>query len=269
VLLLVMFSLTFVSLKRSRDYLAGFFLGLGLFKFPVVLPFALICFLCRKWKLITGFATAALALGGLSLLVVGPGGIFTYIRMLLDALSNPHKAIFAASMKPTDMATLRGLFMLLFPGINSHWVQAIVGVTGGILIVATALLWNRIEKLQGSGPSGPAFASAIAISLVVTPHAELHDMVLMLLAVLLVLGSREWATNRTWKPILFACIGILYFPPAYLLLIKSNLLPFFCLVLVGFAISSLGLSVLAPSTQVQEPLTVDSFSPQPHGPCPE
>lgn len=56
VLLLILFSLTYVSLKQSQDLRAGFFLGLGLFKFPVVFPFAIICLLRRKWKMLAGCA---------------------------------------------------------------------------------------------------------------------------------------------------------------------------------------------------------------------
>ena len=42
VLLLLLFSITFICLRRGQDFSAGVFLGLGLFRFHTVLPFALI-----------------------------------------------------------------------------------------------------------------------------------------------------------------------------------------------------------------------------------
>src|SRR5579862_3343953 len=71
VLLLLVFSLSFVCIKRGEDLKAGIFLGLGLLKFPVVLPFALICFLRSKWRMMAGFAAAASVLALLSLFAVG------------------------------------------------------------------------------------------------------------------------------------------------------------------------------------------------------
>lgn len=260
VLLLLMFTLAFVHFERSCDYRAGVFLGLGLFKFPVVLPFALICLFCRKWKLMAGFTTAASFLAGLSLLTAGPAGIFSYIRMLTDALANPGKKIYAVSMKPSDMATLRGLFMTLCPNISPHSVQVAAGIAGIILLLATAWVWRRRENRPGKHSSGPLFAGAIAVSLVASPHTQVHDMTLMLLAILLVLGSRELASNRASRSILYACIGILYFPPAYVLMLKHHILPFLCPVLVCFAVTTLYLATLTSPVRGPEALKLNGVS---------
>src|SRR5215470_17639573 len=48
VLLLVAFALAFLCLKRGRDWIGGLALGLGLLKFQVVIPFAVIFLLRRK-----------------------------------------------------------------------------------------------------------------------------------------------------------------------------------------------------------------------------
>jgi len=50
----------FHLLKNGRDFRAGAILGLGLFKFQFIVPFALIFLLRRRWKFMRGFvATAA------------------------------------------------------------------------------------------------------------------------------------------------------------------------------------------------------------------
>src|SRR5260370_1772600 len=89
ILLLLLFCVTFLCLKRGQDFRAGGFLGLGLFKFPIVLPFALIWFLRSKWRLTAGFAAAASLLGVLSVIAVGPAGVQSYANLLIDIVRNP------------------------------------------------------------------------------------------------------------------------------------------------------------------------------------
>ena len=54
-LLIVLYCLTFLSLQKGHDFRAGAFLGLGLFRFQLVLPFALVCLLRKKWRMVAGF----------------------------------------------------------------------------------------------------------------------------------------------------------------------------------------------------------------------
>ena len=68
--LLSLFIATFIAFRQGRDFRAGLWLGLGLFKFQFVLPFVLILFLLRKWKFMQGFslmaALLAILVGGRS-----------------------------------------------------------------------------------------------------------------------------------------------------------------------------------------------------------
>jgi len=262
ILLLVMFSLAFVHLERHQDYRSGFFLGLGLFKFPVVLPFAVICFLRRKWRLMGGFATATLLFAGLSLAAVGPGGIVSYVKMLAGALASPRNATYATSMKPSDMATLRGLFFTLFPHLSPHWTQVAAGIAGAILIIATAWVWWRRDMYHGERSSAPIFAAALTVSLATSPHAQVHDMSLMLLAILLVLGSHGWRLKPAWSVARSVCIVILYLAPVYVFLLRHHELSLLCPVLLCFAIATLRLSNLpSPVRVAPEPIPVGSSAP--------
>lgn len=248
VLLLVMFSLTFINLERCQDYRAGIFLGLGLFKFPVVLAFALIYLFRGKWRLITGFATAALLLAGLSLIVVGPAGILSYARMLADATREQGKLAYA-TIKPWDMPTLTGFFLTyLGPYTNPRWIKAAAAILGGILLLVTALFWKRHEKRTHGSSSGLMFAAALTVSLLAT-YANPHDLSLMLIAVLLALGSPQWASGSPWAWVLTAAICILYVPPVYILLLKHSKMALLFPVLLSFALAALFLAAdrrLAP-----------------------
>jgi hypothetical protein len=56
-LMLVIYSLAFVLLKRGSDFLAGCVLACGLFKFQLILPFALILLLRHKWSALRGLGS--------------------------------------------------------------------------------------------------------------------------------------------------------------------------------------------------------------------
>src|SRR5205823_3033575 len=56
ILLLAFYAITFISLQQVKQFSAGIWLGLGLLKLQLVLPFAFIFFVRRKWRFLAGFA---------------------------------------------------------------------------------------------------------------------------------------------------------------------------------------------------------------------
>lgn len=216
-LVLVLYSLSFISLKRNQDFRAGVFLGFGLLKLQVVLPFALICFLCRKWKLIFGFSVAVLLLGALSILVVGPAGVVSYIHLVIDIVKHPSNPAYAIT-KPWDTASIRGFFGFLLVGrVSPKWINTAVTCSSASLIVFTAWRWRREQERQGSASLQFGFAAALAASLVTTFHFFTHDLSLMLLAVLLVIGTSQWKEKSKLRLVMGACVLLLYtLPPLFM-----------------------------------------------------
>lgn len=257
ILLLVVFTLTFIQLEHRQDYRAGFLLGLGLFKFPIVLPFALICFLRSKWKLMAGFATAALLLAGLSLIAVGPGGILAYLNMLFAALRNPNPT-FSTTIQVRDMPTLRGFITtLMAPWASSMWIEIAAAFVGTVMILVTAWLWRRQDRLGSRSESGVMFAAALVTALVTSPYVLTHDLTLMLIPVLLVLGSSGWASKSSLTRILTVCIGILYVPPVYVLLLRNHIQSLLFPVLLFFALGTLYLAA-RPFRRLTDPTSAQS-----------
>ncbi len=78
VLVLLVYTLVFVALKRNREFAAGCLLACGLFKFHLVLPFAIIFLLRRRWSFVLGFSTIA------SLLFLLARGIGAWCRHFLS-----------------------------------------------------------------------------------------------------------------------------------------------------------------------------------------
>jgi len=246
ILLLVLFSLTFVCLKRGQDFRAGVFLGLGLFKFPLVLPFALICFLRGKWRLIAGFAAASSLLGVLSVIAVGPNGLRSYANLLIDIVTNPINPLYRTMRVWDEMPTVKGVFAAPLTGrLATAYSSTLTAIVSASLVLFTAWRWRQQDRNPGANSSsGLMFAAALAVSLVTAPYMYAYDLTLMLLAVLLVIGSPQWQESGS-RSILTAIIVILYCP-VYTVLLHWNAMYIFGLVLVAFALATIGLARKMP-----------------------
>ncbi len=83
ILLLTLLAASLVSLHSGRELAAGVLVGLGLFKFQIVIPIALLFLVWRRWRFSAGFVLAAILVGLLSLSLVGLSQVGVYFRSLL------------------------------------------------------------------------------------------------------------------------------------------------------------------------------------------
>jgi hypothetical protein len=86
------------------------------------------------------------------------------------------------------------------------------------------------------------FAAALTVSLVAAPHLYTHDLTLMLLAVLLVIGSSQWPEESGQRVVLIAIMVILYCPVVYVLLLRWQAMYILAPVLVVFALAAISLA---------------------------
>src|SRR5581483_9579773 len=84
VLLTLLLTAAFVCLIRNRNFAAGILTGMGLFKFPIVLPIALLFLLWRRWNFLFGFALAAGALAATCVWLTGVPQTKLYAETLLS-----------------------------------------------------------------------------------------------------------------------------------------------------------------------------------------
>lgn len=151
-LLALVFLLAFLALKRRRDFAAGLVLGLGLFRFEILLPFVFVFFLRRRWKLLAGFA----AVGAVELLVsaalVGWSGLERYVRTLVEvgsAAGGPWADRSGAAMMPS----LRGALEALLGGVMPHRFLFPLILAGTLVLLG----WAAWELKSTSRPDNPAF----------------------------------------------------------------------------------------------------------------
>ena len=236
--LLALFMATFVAFKQGRDFRAGLWLGLGLFKFQFVLPFALILFLLRKWKFMQGFSLMAALLAILSVAAVGVQGVVGYFTLLSKIVRHPANSKLGSA---TDMATLNGfVHAVLGDSFGAIANVAIVGVLSLSLVLFIVWRWVR------SGDRGEyfdlMFAASIAGSLVMGFHMFTHDLSPLLLAMLLVMAQIPRDRPLALRVALWATLILLWTPPIYIALVASHRMFLLFPVLIVFLAATMRLA---------------------------
>ncbi len=168
-LLALVFLLAFLALKRRRNYVAGLALGLGLFRFEILLPFVFIFLLRRRWKLFAGFCTVGTVLLAVSAALVGWTGLVAYVRTLIEvggAAAGPWADRSSASMMPC----LRGAFDSLLGGVIPHnfLFPAILAATFFLLGWA-ARKFKDIDR-----PADPAFDLEFSLAVIAALLSGYH-----------------------------------------------------------------------------------------------
>jgi hypothetical protein len=223
IILLLLYALAFINMKKGRPYLAGCFLALGLFKFQLVIPLVAILLLGKQRKVALGFGVAAVLPILSSFLIIGWQGSLDYFNLLLRANQGVTDAaqqhLYAVS--PIDMPNLRGLFYTTFGRLIPEQYIVVLTVVCSIALVSWAvILWN---KHSDDTSFDLCFASSVAVSMLVSYHMPLHDLTLLVLPMLILadhlFASRERA-NARWG-ISIAPVVLLIASPVYFLLFNK------------------------------------------------
>ena len=228
-LLLGGYCLAYVLLKSQKDFLAGIGFGLGLFKFQFVVPFVLIFLLRRRWRFLCGFTLSCLIFAVPSVITVGPGGIWRYIRFLLAIGSNPQNESYGSAV---DMPTIHGLIYAMIGTVaNQRLLGAIVLLSSFAVLAWIAWRWR--DDNQGSFDA--MMAATVTASLISGSHMFTHDFSPLALAMFLVgsrisnLGSDAASALRIALRILLI---ILWAFPVYFVLVARHCLFLMCPVLL-------------------------------------
>ncbi len=184
ILLLTFLVAATVSLERGWDLTAGVLVGLGLFKFQIVLPIALLFLVWRRWRFSAGFALSAAVIGSVSLWLIGFSQVEVYARSLLSmSVSVSQVDQFRFGIYPTGMPNLRGLvFGLAGTRLSAFWVQVATFLLSGLVLLWVATMAFRMQRKTD------ALLLAITASAVVSYHLYIHDLSVLLVPVALTLN---------------------------------------------------------------------------------
>jgi len=189
-ILLTLLVCSFTALQRDRDYAAGVFLGLTLFKFQYSLPIALLFLAWKKWRVISGFAITSILLVIVSFAITGAGAYAKYLLSMSVGLTTPEQR-FRYGINPLFMPNIRGLAF----AAGGHGLLVTAALS--VLVLAWAIL------------AKPSFPTFVLTAMLVSYHGLMHDAAVLLIP-LIVLGDAAVRASETWK--VWLIIAILFYP---------------------------------------------------------
>lgn len=229
VLLLLFVTLGFTALKSNRAFAAGCWLGLGLFKFHLVLPLAVVLALQKgRSGFLRGFALMAVALAAVSAAISGWAVFAAYPKFLLHLREQPFAGVF-----PQAMANFRGLSYVLVHNDGSPFA-----IFTTAFLSVSALLIALIGRQGATVASYPIYApqnqvafdvdfgNTILFALLISYHLNPHDLSLLLLPISLLLyrvrveGRLAFTKPARW--LVEGLIALLFLPPLHLLALEAH-----------------------------------------------
>jgi len=188
---LLLYTASFVLLRRGRDGWAGACLGMLAYKPQLALVPALLLLFQARWRALLGGATC--------------GALWLAAGFALDAqamVAYPRLAGRLADMiryseYPTwGVHSLMGFSALLLDGFSTRAADLLTLALSGVTL---AMLW-RHWRAGGWQPGTPGWdlrmAGTFCLALIVSPHLFLYDLMLLLLPFAIVLSLRSTTAPR-------------------------------------------------------------------------
>src|SRR6266550_659286 len=204
ILLLALLAAAVVSLERNQDLAAGTLVGLGLFKFQIVIPIALLFLLWHRWRFVKGFTFSATLLGLLSFITSGWAETVVFVRSLLSVGAGLPAAPGGVNfpLRVNIMANLRGLIYGLASSRTPRaWLQVTTLLLSFLILI---LIRVRARRRQHGGY---ALILAITASVVVSYYLFIHDLSILLIPIVLTL-DRFITGDGSGKPFGLATAAI-------------------------------------------------------------
>jgi len=212
ILVLLFYSLAYAALREGAEVRAGCWLGLGMIKPHLVLPFVVIAFLRGNRRVAYGFLLVAAVLPLVSVGVVGWSGFLHYPGYLWELEQHTERGL----VLPRDNVNLRGLA----EGFGSGLVAPSV-ITGVIALLSAGLVvWAGVRGREASENRTPdlIFSQAVVVSLLVSYHAFAYDLSVLLLPIFLLMAKWDDGLRGVARWALFGPGVLLLFGPIFPLL---------------------------------------------------
>jgi hypothetical protein len=207
---LFLYTLFFVTLRKNRDYLAGFVLGLLLYKPQLLIGPIVAVIAGRRWFALFGSMTS-----GLILLTAGyllsPAAVFEYVNMSTQffTILRPNPDIDVLISLKLGESTYYpfvwgnqgfwGFSVLLLDNIwkNGSNILSSVLITGGVGFLIS--MWLRLPCTPGTRSWDFAMAVTFVLGLLLSPHLFIYDMMLLLLPLAIIWG--HYPTGHAGRPL--------------------------------------------------------------------
>ena len=175
-LILFIYTTTFLALRKNRDFLAGFYLGLLAFKPQLAFPLALVLIIKGRWHAVAG-GIISLGLWITVGLIYSPEAMLAYVDFspkLFDLLRS--------DTYPTwGIHSIFGFSSLLFYNISPALSEIIYILLTCLLILFLLRLWWRTKWQPATKRWDLTIAASFSWGLIISPHLFTYDLMLLLL----------------------------------------------------------------------------------------
>jgi hypothetical protein len=201
-----------LALSEGRDARAGFLLGLALFRFQIVVPLALVLLFWRP-KLLKGLALSGTLVALLSLAMVGPAGLRSYVGYVSAMAHDSATAVSERyQIDPRTNPTLRGLaYELASRGgesVSPVAARLLPAALGLLDLLCLAFAWKFVRS---DAQPEVKFAFAVLLALLLSFHLLMHDLILLALPFVLLRGRpARWPLMPFYLTPLVYC----FYPPS-------------------------------------------------------
>lgn len=183
ILLSLFYSLAFIALKEDAQGRAGFWLALGLFRFHLIVPFVLVLFFSRQYRLITSFIVTALALAGVSAWLVGWRNLLHYPGYIWWLEQHKSKVI----LTPSQTTNIRGLLdTLLAKRLPATLVLTAVMLLSAVVLFLAIRTWGKAGRSKTGFDIG--FSVTLVAAVLVGYHSFIYDLAALLIPIAVSLG---------------------------------------------------------------------------------
>ncbi len=208
ILLLLLVALAFRAIKLRADFLAGYWMALGLFRFQLVIPLVLVLVLWGRRRIALGFFCVTAGLILVSAAMVGWGTMLRYPGYLWLWASDGGLGRTPPSLLPNLLGIITGWQRL----DRIHWLVPVVLILSGGLVILVARMKNLARE-----PSffDSCFGCAILAALLVGYNTSTYDLALLALPLAVIL--REELTGRMPAHLLPPIVPLLISPLWFLI----------------------------------------------------
>jgi hypothetical protein len=184
---------SWLLLERGRDIPAGAVAALALVKFHLLLLLVPALLIRKRWRMLAGYLAIASAEAGLSLWLIGAGGLRRYLHLLTAP------ALETLSPSPERMINARALLVNI--GVDAGGFALVLA--GGIVLAAFLVALRAREDWVW-------FWTAALGSVLVAPHAYEYDAALLLPPMLICIfretdPALRFAAATAALPVVYLC----------------------------------------------------------------
>ena len=188
-------------LTRGYPLLAGIALSLIAMKPHLGIALAIVMLAMRVWRVVAGVVLGCIVQAVLSVTVCGTTALAAYVRTTIAVLRDP-RIIEAAD--PRHLHALRTSLERFLPG----------GLAAIGWVVASALIaWVTVKAWERSDDWSLRFATLLLATLLISPHVQTYDAILLAPAVLWI-ARWAMASHRVSVVVELAVLSVIFLLPS-------------------------------------------------------